>query len=300
MLQNWYDSALFFLNESQFLRVLDIHNIQTIVILGTCFINFGDFNLYYHLWGCALRMAQALELDHTRDGMAGQADTKRNQLDRRLWWSLVTNDWLQMPLQASHSGVDFLSAGLDFPDCWKITEPRSTSAIEPLEYLTVLAKLGTTLMRFRAKTSLIHNDDQALAALIASTDDELATIVSQLPEHLKPGNGVADDLGGNVHPWLSWQRENLCIVLLYYRLVINRALCRDEEESDRSLSEGATAVCLEVAHSIVDSLKEFDCGDPILHRRLIWYVPPITQAHCLAEHVTTGVSCSRLSAPRRL
>lgn len=298
MLQNWYDSALFFLNESQFLRVLDIHNIQTIVILGTCFINFGDFNLYYHLWGCALRMAQALGLDLPPEEMTGQANVEQGQLGRRLWRSLVTNDWLQMPLQASHSGVDFFSAGPNFPDCWNSIEPETDSSIEPFDYLIVLAKLGTTLMRFRAKTSLVHNDSQALSAIVASTDDELATIVSQLPGHLRPRIGVTEDLGEDSHPWLSWQRENLCIVLLYYRLVINRPLCRAQEGSDSSVSDRATAVCLEVPHSILASLKEFDSGDPILHRRLIWYVSPIPQKYCLAERVMTGVSYCRPSAPR--
>ncbi|KAF2158416.1 hypothetical protein M409DRAFT_38257 [Zasmidium cellare ATCC 36951] len=252
--QNWYDSALFFLHESQFLRNLHIRNVQTIVILGTCFINFGDFNLYYHLWGCALRMGQALGLQNPNQR------PDMSNIGVRLWWSLVMNDWLQIPLQADHSGIDRIAAGVSFPDC----NNPSPSVDSPGQYLLILSKLATTLRRLHESIFSIQDDFTLLAAATTTVDHEIALIVSQLPAYLQPESNPAD--ANEAH---KWQRENLCIVLLYYRLVINRPSCNEQNNPSASYTN-AKAVCLSAAHGIVSSIREFDTGDPITHRRLIW------------------------------
>lgn len=273
VLGNWYDSALYFLGESQFLRVLNVHNIQTIVMLATCFVNFGDFNLYYHLWGCALRMGQALELyvDPVNPAPSPGDLDQTTRTGRWLWWSLVINDWLQIPLQAGHSGVDRITAGPTFPGCIE-SEYRETEAVEPLHFHLVLAQLATTLRRFHERLACLGDDFSALAFVTTSADNELATIVSHLPKHLQPDEQVTNETRrrDEANPWLPWQKENLCILLLYYRLVISRPLW-NARNGDALSYESAKAVCLGVSHGILASIKEFDSGDPILHRRLIWY-----------------------------
>jgi hypothetical protein len=141
-----------------------------------------------------------------------------------------------------------------------------------MQYQFILARLSLTLRVFYEH--LVHSggDYTVLASASLSANGDLATIVSQLPDHLQSeahlANGFQDR--EETHPWLLWQKENLCILLLYYRLIIYRPLC-DIENKDETGRDEAFLVCLDAAHGILASIQEFDSGDPIRHRRLIWY-----------------------------
>ncbi|KAK1701587.1 uncharacterized protein BDZ83DRAFT_645633 [Colletotrichum acutatum] len=63
MLQRWYKTALFCLEEADYMRSSTIRPVQAIAVLGMCFHNFGDSVLYRHLWSCAIRIARNLGLD---------------------------------------------------------------------------------------------------------------------------------------------------------------------------------------------------------------------------------------------
>lgn len=298
VLHNWYDAALFFLRESQFLRVLDIRNIQTIVILGPSFINFGDFNMYYHMWGCALRMGQTL-------GLPSEKAPDLEKVDHLsagvwLWRSLVINDWLQIPLQTGHSGVDRTIVGAEFLECISLDNSRALE-IESLHFQVVLAKLAAILRRFYEKLLWIQDDFTILAAAVASADSDLATVVSQLPMQLKPDEKIshATRSRDEAHPWLSWQKENICIILLYYRLVFTRPLW-DERNTDTPSFESARAICLNICHGILTSIDGFDSQNPIFHRRLIWsFLLPAFSAAATLKAYSGPCQCGTTTSHRK-
>ncbi|KAJ4251349.1 hypothetical protein NW762_011330 [Fusarium torreyae] len=214
-------------------------------------------------------MAQALEISPEHESVS--VDDLDHQSRVQLWAALVTNDWLQIPLQAGHSGLDRVNAGSGFPE-YAFQFDEDGSAVQPLQYQFILAKLSLTLRVFYEH--LVHSggDYTVLASATLSADHDLATIVSQLPGHLQPEAHLADgpQNRSETYPWLFWQRENLCVILLYYRLVIYRPLC-DIANKDEAGRSKAFLVCLDAAHSILASIQEFDSGDPIRHRRLVWY-----------------------------
>ena len=202
-----------------------------------------------------------------------------DQMRTRLWTALVTNDWLQIPLQAGHHGIDRLSAGLQFPGPIYPASDGST-LVQPLHYQLCQAKLSSKLRHFYENILTAGDDFSALESAVASADCDLATIISQLPGYLRPNEDASIEFRDReeANPWLSWQRENLCILLLYYRLIIHRPLCRDAN-MDKVGRDKASLVCLAAAHGILASIEEFDSGDPILHRRLVWCVAFMTLFH---------------------
>lgn len=111
MLTNWYDAAIYFLHDADFLRVLDFRNIQTIVVIGSCAIHFGEFNLFRNLWPCALRIAQSIGL-HRDAGHESETCAQR-QLRQNVFWSVVISDWLSVPL--GHTCIDDSDFSLEVP-----------------------------------------------------------------------------------------------------------------------------------------------------------------------------------------
>lgn len=164
-----------------------------------------------------------------------------------------------------------MTAGLEFPDCMAKGFDAQPS-LRPLHYLSVLAQLSSTLRQFHENISLMGDDFRSLAAATSSADQEISAIVSRLPIHLQPDDQITPESRSRdaANPWLSWQKESLCILLLYYRLVIKRPLFVGRNQGSESFRKAET-VCLDASHSILSSLEEFDGGDPIRHRRLIWY-----------------------------
>ena len=214
-------------------------------------------------------MGQTLNLQNEHSPQEGVETAASLQL--RLWWALVINDWLQIPLQATHSGVHRITAGAGFLDSVHSgNEPRSDG--RPEYYHLVLAKLSMALQKFQEDIHQVGDDFMALELATQSVDQEISLIVTQLPKYLQPDFELTSEaqIRNDNTPWLSWQKENLCILLLYYRLVINRPLCDQRNIGSESFDK-ARSVCLEASHGIVSTIHEFDSGDPVNHRRLIWY-----------------------------
>lgn len=86
----WYATSLFCLNRADFLRRFDVRTVQTIVILGMCFLNFGDVDLSRTLWGAAIRIAQSLGLDKRTIPEKVRLDP---ELCHRMWWTLIIVEW---------------------------------------------------------------------------------------------------------------------------------------------------------------------------------------------------------------
>ncbi|KXH27580.1 hypothetical protein CSAL01_00747 [Colletotrichum salicis] len=103
ILQQWYKTALFCLEETDYMRTSTIRPVQAIAVLGMCFDNFGDSGLYRHLWSCAIRIARKLGLD----GSHTTHPTSKLGLEaqRRLWWTLIICEWLAVPYYVPQIGV---------------------------------------------------------------------------------------------------------------------------------------------------------------------------------------------------
>lgn len=72
------------------MRRYDIRAVQTIVILGMCFLNFGDVDLYKTLRSCAIRIAQNLGIDRRQIPEGTPMDPENCH---RMWWTLVIVEW---------------------------------------------------------------------------------------------------------------------------------------------------------------------------------------------------------------
>lgn len=89
--RNWYEAAIFCLQQADFLRVANVHNVQAIAVLCMTFNNRGDSEMGHHLRVSAIRIAQTLRL--------GQDDNEREvqhlgiEAERRLWWTLIICEW---------------------------------------------------------------------------------------------------------------------------------------------------------------------------------------------------------------
>lgn len=90
-MRKWYDSAIFYLEKADYLRVPSLKTVQTIAILGIVFNNVGEFCFHANIWPVAIRIAQTLKMDDERS-LAARPPIER-EVCRRVWWTLVICDW---------------------------------------------------------------------------------------------------------------------------------------------------------------------------------------------------------------
>ena len=144
--------------------------------------------------------------------------------------------------------------------------PGVYEAVAPVHYHRVMAQIARTYYRFRIA---LRARVLAIEDVVKEADRQLANIIDKLPPHLQPDspehsqNAVRDE---NC-PWIAWQRWDLCLVLLYYRLNINRTLQKEWLASPDSLS-GPRSICISSAKSIVWITQQSIL--PIAKRRQ-WY-----------------------------
>ncbi len=99
-MRKWYDTAIFFLEKADYLRVPTLKTVQTIAILGIVFNNVGEFHFHANLWAVAIRIAQTIKIDDERS-LAARPAVER-EVCRRVWWTLIICDW-SMPPHLSYS-----------------------------------------------------------------------------------------------------------------------------------------------------------------------------------------------------
>lgn len=253
LLFNWYDAALYYLQKGDFLRNHDIRTVQAIAILGIVFNNVGDYKLHTTLWGCGIRIAQSLKLGEDR---ANTEETRiQTEVRRRLWWTLVLCEWFPTPYHAPCIiQADFqveLPAVLDDDE---LERPRGVweERPRPIQYHLVMINIAAVYHRFRWSLRLCSGKATEVSALVLKTDEALANVIEDLPPHLQNGQmphieEVAEDTD---RPWIAWQRTNLCLVLFYHRIAVNRVM-QDQWVQDPATFARTRAICLGSAHGII-------------------------------------------------
>lgn len=267
LLHNWYDAALYFLYQADFLRRHDLKSVQAIAILGIVFNNVGDSELHSVMWSSAIRIAQSLRLD--QDDANIDETFAATQLRRRLWWTLVLCEWLPVPYHTPCIvEADFhvaLPSVLDDEELYLVgvtweERPR------PIQYHLVMIQLAQLFHRFRTRLHSVLHDAIQLGSFVLNTDESLAQIIESLPTHLRheqQEDGSTSSLE-IVKPWIAWQRVNLSLALLYHRIVINRVL-QNQWVQDPETFARTRAICLGSAKGII-SLTEECFTDLAKHR----------------------------------
>lgn len=254
LLRNWYNAALFFLDKGDFTGRPHINTVQAITILGIIFHNMGDISRHKTLGSVALRMAQQLKLG---DDFAQQEESfSEQQVRRRLWWTLIICEWLPVPFRTPFiNDVDFDCQLPDNVDDDELTSPSSRrlsrSKPRPVQYHILMAKLATIYYRFRYKLRIRDWSAEEITQIVLAADDELANTIGDLPPFLTLSD--TNDERDAAQPWIKWQRQNLAIAFLYYRIAINRVL--QQYWLQESLNKTRVrAICLSSAQAIIRSI----------------------------------------------
>ncbi|KAF1993160.1 hypothetical protein P154DRAFT_450946 [Amniculicola lignicola CBS 123094] len=256
VLGNWYDATEYFLNKAQFMRVVDIRNVQTIAILKECCPHFADFNRFYHLLACAVRTSQVLELSN--DNAHPDETAHETQVRRRLWWSLIIGDWLTFQLgPACIQGDFFVEMPTDMDD--RRLEPSyeeiASLTHRPIQWFIAMSRIACALYRFHSSLPFEHEDRRLLLDNIQQADEELANLISTLPPHLQ-----ADEAETSITverdkllPWIPWQRRSITVMLFYFRMVIHRTLLK-YDCGDVISKKRAVTICQDSAHGIMSTI----------------------------------------------
>jgi hypothetical protein len=285
LLRNWYSASLFFLDKGDFTRKPHINTVQTITILGIIFHNMGDISRHKTLGSVALRMAQQLKLGN--DSAHPHEDFSEQQVRRRLWWTLVICEWLPIPFRTPFiNDVDFdcrLPENVDddelnSPSSWRL----SRSKPRPIQYHIIMSRLAMIYYRFRYKLRIRHWPAEEVTQIALAADDELANLIGDLPPFLQADEPTTDITieRDAQQPWIKWQRQNLAIVFLYYRIAINRVLQQHWLQGSPNKAR-VRAICLSSAQAIIRSIvaKELDASK-FRQWKAYYYPVRSTKANC--------------------
>ncbi|KAF5635372.1 hypothetical protein F25303_8519 [Fusarium sp. NRRL 25303] len=220
--QNWYEAAIFCLHKADFLRAANVHNVQAIAVLCMTFNNRGDSEMGHHLRVSAIRIAQTLSL--------GQDDNEREgrhlsiEAERRLWWTLVICEWLNLTHQSP--ALDESDFSIPLPSTSHPT-PQG-GLVDPVHYHIFMARTSQVIYTFRISLKYGSKSLSNVANIVKAADEGLASIIDTLPSHLQPESDAAtnEDIQAleATQPWIKWQRYDLTLVLLHLRMHINRVL----------------------------------------------------------------------------
>ncbi|KZL75557.1 C6 zinc finger domain-containing protein (nucleus protein) [Colletotrichum tofieldiae] len=243
LLRDWYEAAVFCLEQADFMRRNDVRCVQAIAILGMCFYNFGDSGLARHLWSCAIRIAQDLGLDGS--GATRAAAELGREAQCRLWWTLVICEWLAVPYHVPQ--VEWGDFDVPLPSV--ASDSVSADGVQPVLYHIFMARTATVYHGFR---SALRDGTRPVDEVVRSTDEALAEVINTLPDHLQPDSGRNKGMREleDAHPWVKWQRFDISLVLLHHRMRINRALQNEWLEAPGQY-DWARGVCIRSAMDII-------------------------------------------------
>ncbi|CAO2658334.1 Nn.00g060570.m01.CDS01 [Neocucurbitaria sp. VM-36] len=259
LLKNWYDAALYLLDTADFMQKSDIRIVRVIVILGMVATNAGDTNRHANLWACGIRIAQQLNLGSDRANFSESAVQRESR--RRLWWTLVLCEWIPIPGRAPCvNDIDFdCQLPSDIDDRQLLHSIRGRIAVEkqearPVQYHIVMCKIAIICYQLRSKIRLRRWYASEISVFVLEADDQLAGLIDQLPPHLQNDETETPETRNrdSNQPWIPYQKLSLAMVILYYRLAINRILQSHWLEGSTDYTR-ARSVCLSSAMGIVNS-----------------------------------------------
>lgn len=212
------------------LRLLDVlalgslEAVQICVLLGSYYLYHGEPELAWPLCGCALRLAQALELHRrpilcTRTPAPRTSQSQRSiEARKRCWWAVHEIETFcsmiyGFPLSISDADCD--AAPLDPSDPWSISaDGQSSLSDQPnlLIYKCCMSKLSKIVKSAiqdlygsrqdlngqangRPPANDISTQIQAIVKKVASLDAQLSRWYSQLPAKLRVGKLTVPSLG---------------------------------------------------------------------------------------------------------
>ena len=266
MRENWYDSALFFLQRSDVLRAVDLQTLQAIGVLNVCFVIFGDFDLYCNLWMLGVRIGYSCGLHRDsmpEDGVPGALSIYQR---RQLWWTLVISDWLNFNI--GHTCIRASDVRATPPEWMLDPDIASSDEPHPLQHHIAFSKVACALYSFDNSLRFLGQDTDGLDAIIRNADNDLAEVIAWLPPHLQldEEQDEAQQERDAMFPWIPWQKKGISIILLYYRMVVHRVHLNATETS-RDSARGSL-ICLDSAHAILDAVL----NEPVIRARPnIWY-----------------------------
>ncbi|KAL5319387.1 hypothetical protein ACEPPN_012438 [Leptodophora sp. 'Broadleaf-Isolate-01'] len=261
-LLHWYDASLFYLHRSDFLRNHHLRSVQAIAILGIVFNNVGDSDLHYSLWGAAIRIAQGLKMGLDREN--ADEDPIQQQIRRRLWWTIVLCEWLPVPYRTPcilEADFDIELPASLHDDEYLTGRRDGTPQPTLIDYHIAMSQISIHYHRFRFAVRQSKGSLEDIFPLVIAADESLASFIEQLPEHLRPEQVQTTQVSSQsletpLDPWKVWQRGNLCVVLLYYRIVINRVL-QDQWIHDPVTFARTRSICLSSARGIIEMTKAY-------------------------------------------
>ncbi|KAF5636159.1 hypothetical protein F52700_5473 [Fusarium sp. NRRL 52700] len=220
--QNWYEAAIFCLYKADFLRVSNVHNVQAIAVLCMTFNNRGDSEMGHRLRVSAINIAQTLRL--------GRGDNEREgrhlsiEAERRLWWTLVICEWLNLTHQSPV--IDESDFSVPLPST---SHPAPQGGlVDPVHYHIFMARTSQVVYKFRISLKYGSKSLNNVVDIVKAADEGLASIIDTLPAHLQPESDAATNSEIQAleatQPWIKWQRYDLTLVLLHLRMHINRVL----------------------------------------------------------------------------
>ncbi|KAJ5288639.1 transcriptional regulator family: Fungal Specific TF [Penicillium angulare] len=263
LIRNWYDAAIYFLNEADFTRNPDFKTVQAIAILLGLAKNVGDFDLEPVIQAAGIRIGQILGMDCEPPRIS--QDPVIQEISRRTWWTLIICEWLSIPTRPPciHEADFNVRLPLTLSDeelsTHLIKEP--SMAIEgprPVNYHSAMISLAYSNYRFRLQMAATKSlqGDNLLEDLVLTTDEALANIISQLPSHLLEASDDQTTASEQYPPWVLWQQTNLSLSFLNYRMKINRVLQHRWASSSDVLLARSKAICLDSANAIVSLVKQ--------------------------------------------
>jgi hypothetical protein len=222
----------------------------------------------------AIRTAQQLNLG-SEEANLGETLVQR-EARRRLWWTLVICEWISIPVRKPCiNDVDFnCQLPADINDAQLLESdlgfaPTPAPEPRPVQYHIIMAKVATIHHQLHAKLRLRRWSPSGIADFVIQADNQLADIVDQIPSHLRADNGSdnhhTEDIE-HVLPWIPNQRTSLAMVLLYYRIAINRILQTYWLEGSTNFAR-ARSICLSSAIGVIRSATS---GDFTFRRLRSW------------------------------
>ncbi|KAG4268975.1 hypothetical protein FPRO04_12324 [Fusarium proliferatum] len=220
--RNWYEAAIFCLHQADFLRVANVHNVQAIAVLCMTFNNRGDSEMGHHLRVSAIRIAQTLRLG--QDNNEREVQHLGIEAERRLWWTLIICEWLNLTYQSPV--IDESDFDIPLPS---ISQPEPQGGlVDPVHYHIFMAQTSQVIYTFRVSLKYGSKSLNNVVNIVKAVDEGLASIIDTLPSHLQPESDAATNAEIQaleaIQPWIKWQRYDLTLVLLHLRMHINRVL----------------------------------------------------------------------------